>query len=96
MQETLKKLVCKTLREIADKIDGGNCELSETEASEILSTITHTSLSKEEACDFLNLRRSRFDELVRLGKIPKGRKLRGRKELIWFKDDLTAVIKGCK
>lgn len=91
MQEALKKLVCRTLREIADKIDGGNCELSEAEASEILATITHTTLSKEEACDFLNLRRSRFDELIRLGRIPKGRKIKGRKELVWFKDELAIV-----
>ena len=89
MQEALKKLVCRTLREVADKIDGGTCELSEAEASEILATITHTTLSKEEACDFLNLRRSRFDELIRLGRIPKGRKIKGRKELVWFKDELA-------
>jgi len=50
-------------------------------------------LSKDEACSYLNLSRSRFDDLVREGKIPKGKKRQGFKELIWYKDELTEVLR---
>ena len=81
------------LRETADKIDSGNCELNEDQAIDIMSVLGHQVLSKDEACSYLNLSRSRFDDLVREGKLPKGRKRRGFKELMWYKDELTQVIR---
>ena len=86
--QALKKIVVRYLREAADKIESGNCELSETEAMDILKAISHEPLSKEQACSYMNLSRSRFDELIREKKLPKGRKRRGFKELVWFKDEL--------
>jgi len=83
-----KKLVVKYLREVADKIDVGTSEITETEAMDIMRVIAHEALSKEQACNYLNLSRSRFDDLVREHKIPKGMKRRGYKELVWYKDDL--------
>ena len=38
--------------------------------------------------------KSKFDELVRSGKIPKGRKIRGFKELRWYRDELMAISKS--
>lgn len=90
----LKRMIAKLLRETADKIDAGTCELSEQEAMDIMSVVAHNALSKEEACLFLNLRRSRFDDLVREGRIPRGRKRRGRKELIWYEDELRHCVKS--
>lgn len=92
MNNFLKRAVTKLLRETADKIDSGNCELNEEQAMGIMSVLSHKVLSKEQACNYLNLSRSRFDDLVRTGKIPKGRKRRGFKELIWFKDELRQCI----
>lgn len=48
-------------------------------------------VSEDEAMSLLNLGRSRFDDLVREGKIPKGRKRRGFKELVWYKDELLLI-----
>lgn len=93
MQETLKKLLIKLLRETANKIESNNCELSDQEMTDIMGIMSHRVLSKEEACSYLNLSRSRFDDLVREGRIPKGKKRRGFKELIWFEDEL-GLIKG--
>lgn len=81
------------LREAADKIDAGTCELSESEAMDIMSVLSHQAMSKEDACIYLNLSRSRFDDLVREGKIPKGRKRRGFKELVFYKDELDSCIR---
>lgn len=89
MQERLVRLLTKLMRDTADKIDAGNCELSADEAMDLLNVLSHESLSKDQACSFLNLSRSRFDDLVRERKIPKGRKVRGFKELRWYKDELN-------
>ena len=91
--EALKKLVVKVLKETADKIDSGNCELSESEAMDIMSVLSHQVLSKEDACIYLNIHRSKFDTLIREGKLPKGRKRRGFKELVYYKDELDLFIK---
>ena len=93
MNNFLKKAVTKLLAETADKIDSGNCELSEEQAMDIMSVLGHQVLSKDEAYRYLNLSRSRFDDLVREGKIPKGKKRRGFKELIWYKDELDTIIR---
>ena len=92
MQKTITKLLVKYLRDVADKIEAGTCELTEEEQTDLLSVIAHKSLSKEEACNFVHLSRSRFDDLVRQGQLPRGRKLRGRKELIWYEDELRACL----
>ena len=86
---TIKDRIVTLLRETADKIDAGTCEMSDAEAMEILAVLSHEALSKESACMYLNLSRSRFDDLVRLGKLPKGKKRTGFKELVWYKDELN-------
>ena len=83
-----KKIVVRYLRDIANKIEGGTTEISESEAMDILKVIAHKTLSKEQACTYLNLSRSRFDDYVRMGKIPKGKKVTGYKELRWYEDEL--------
>ena len=83
-----KKLVVKYLKNAIDKIEADSCELTESEAMSILKVIAHEPLSKEQACIFLNLSRSRFDDYVREGKLPKGKKVTGYKELRWWKDEL--------
>lgn len=86
--QALKKLLTKLLRDTANKIDSGTCELSEEEATQMLEVLSHIALSKEQACIYLNMSRSRFDDLVRQGKLPKGKKRIGFKELFWYKDEL--------
>lgn len=91
MSKTIIKLLTKLMREVADKIDAGTCELSEEESITLMSILSHTALSKEQACNYLNLSRSRFDDLVRDGIIPRGKKRRGFKELVWYADELDKV-----
>lgn len=93
MQISLRKTIANLLRDVANKIDAGNTEITEDEAMDIISMIAHESLSKEESCIYMNLKTSRFDDLVRNGIIPKGVKRKGWKELRWYKDDLIKVIK---
>ena len=88
-----KKLVVKYLKNTIDKIESDSCELTEAEAMNILKVIAHEPLSKEQACNFLNLSRSRFDTLILENKLPVGRKVTGYKELRWYKDELEMYKK---
>ena len=90
---SFKDLVVKYLREVADKIDVGTSEISESQAIDILRIVAHEVMSKEQACNYLNLSRSRFDDLIREKKLPKGKKRTGFKELIWYKDELDIAIR---
>lgn len=93
MQIAIMKRLARMLKETADKIEAGNCELSEEEASSIMSVLSHRAMSKEDACLYLRLSRSRFDDLVREGAIPRGRKRKGFKELVWYQDELDHVFR---
>lgn len=93
MQKVLDKLIAKELRLAADRFDAGNSHLSEDEQAGILDMLTHTSMSAEEVCSYLNISRPTLTNHIRDGRIPKGRKLRGRNELIWFKDELINALK---
>ena len=86
----LKRLVAKLMREVADRIDSDTCEMTDDEAMELMSVLSHQAMSKEDACLYLRLSRSQFGALIREGEIPKGRKRKGHKELDWYKDELDA------
>lgn len=91
-KETLKKIVLN----IADAIDTGNSDYSQDEMDQILDSInkitnTQNKLSKYQAAAFLHKSISTFDNWVRDGKIPEGRKEAGFKEKFWLKSDLLSV-----
>ena len=87
-----KDLVVKYMREVADRIEVGTSEISESQAVDILRIVAHEVMSKEQACSYMNISRARFDDLVREKKIPRGRKVVGWKELRWYKDELDAAM----
>ena len=92
-------IIRKLLGDIIDSIDAGNSNITEEEAVKIIDTIKHYTdktkrLSKYQACQKLNVSRATFDNLVRDGKIPRGEKTQGFKELSWVEKDLEDIIKG--
>lgn len=88
MLQTIKKL----LLGIVNDIDAGNSNIDEEEAMKIVDMLKgmrkDNPMSKYQAYTYLGISRATFDNLVREGKLPKGRKLPGFKELIWLKKDL--------
>ena len=91
-KETLKK----TLINLLDAVDSDNSNYTDCELEEILDTInrvtnTQNKLSKYQACDYLGISRATFDNWVRDGKIPEGRKEPGFKEKFWIKQDLIEL-----
>lgn len=77
-----------------EDIDAGNSNLEEKDTIKIAKFLreavrTDIPMSKYQAFTYLNISRAKFDNLVREGKIPKGKKIPGFKELAWFKKDLN-------
>ena len=93
MNQAILNFVGKTLIDIGNKIIDGKCELTDEQAGLILGTVGHIEMTKEEACKYVNISRSRFDDHIRDGKIPKGRKKRGKTALVWYKDELDIAIR---
>lgn len=79
--------------DIVDDIDAGNTNASEEELTQIARFLNRTmrkdrSLTKYQAYTYLNISRASFDNKVRAGIIPRGRKVAGSRELRWYKKDL--------
>lgn len=90
------RLIRSLLQNCIDRIDAGNSNLSaneEIEVIEILKKYTNKDrkLSKYQACKYLNMSRATFDKYVREGKIPKGKKEAGFKEIFWNESELRAL-----
>lgn len=78
---------------IVSDIDAGNSNLTEEEEQHIIAELKEYSrkdvpMSKYQAYTFLNISRATFDNYVRDGRLPHGKKVAGFKELVWYKKDL--------
>lgn len=76
-----------------DDLDAGNTYVDEEDAIKVAKFLRETvrtdiSMSKYQAYTYLGISRAKFDNLVREGKIPRGKKVPGFKELCWTKKDL--------
>lgn len=94
-------IIKSILNNIIKDIDAGNSNITEEDEAKILEVLnkyTHKDerLSKYQACKYLNVSRATFDNYIRDGKLPKGIKQVGFKELSWFKKDLDIFINSCK
>lgn len=95
------KLIRQLLQKFADDIDSGSCEMSSEEQFKLISILSSLAdkdqrISKQSACEYLGVCRATFDNYIRDGFIPKGRKDDGFKELSWSKLDLDLFIANNK
>lgn len=93
--------VRKYLLQAVDDIDAGNSNIPEEDEIRIAKVLKEmirmdAPMSKYQAYTFLNMSRAQFDNLVREGKIPRGKKISGWKELRWYKKDLIKLKKELK
>ena len=82
----LENEVKTALLNIVDNIDVGNSRIDNDDALQIIDlanrlTNVQNKLSKYQACKFLHVCRASFDNYVRDGKLPKGKKEQGFTEL---------------
>ena len=83
---------------IVDDIDAGNSEMSEKELYEVTDLLKRYNfrdkyISKYQAYTYLNIRRAKFDNLVREGVLPRGKKVEGFKELQWSLKEIKEYSK---
>ena len=89
-------LIRSLLQNCIDRIDTGNSNLSTDEEIEVIEllkkyTDKDRKLSKYQAYTYLNMSRATFDKYIREGKIPKGKKGAGFKEIFWNESELRAL-----
>lgn len=89
----IAKLVANLIRQIADKIENNECALTEEELKDVMKMLVHTPLSKAQCLEYLSISRATFDNYVAEGRLPKGRKRQGFKELVWYQDEIDEYIK---
>ena len=88
-------LLRELLQQLIDDIDSRNSNISEVDqlkAIELIQKITSKELSKIESADYIGVSRATFDNYIRDGRIPKGHKRPGFKELSWNKFDLDRFL----
>lgn len=93
------KVIKEQLQKIINDIDSGNSNIEKEDMESLTATLVRIheqKLSKYQAMEYLNCKDSKFDKLVRLGKLPQGRKQIGFKELFWYKSDIDKYIKESK
>ena len=93
MNQAILDFVGDTLIDVGKKIKNRTCEITDEQASIILGSVGHIPMNLEEACKYVNLKQSRFRDLVRDGTLPKGHKKAGNSFLIWYKDELDIAIR---
>lgn len=84
-------LIRKLLQQLLDDIDSGNSNITEEEEMqiyELLNAVHDPYVSVYQACQLLNVSRATFYNLINDGKIPKGMKRTGFKELCWKKSEI--------
>lgn len=94
-------IIRTVLQKFIDDIDTGNTNVTQEEQSKILSLLCNIvdkdqRMSKIQSADYLGVSRATFDNLVKDGFIPKGRKQDGFKELSWSKIDLDLYLHNIK
>ena len=83
---SLLQVIKSILQNIIDQIDSGNCNMSNEEMLKTIDMLRQYAnpeekLSKDQVCSKLNVSRATFDNKVREGLIPAGKKQQGFKEL---------------
>lgn len=92
------KIIRNILQKFVDDIDSGNCNLNAEQQSSIIKVLSNVNLgqdnemSKTQAADYLGVSRATFDNYVHDGRLPKGIKIEGFKELRWYKSDLDIFL----
>lgn len=87
------RMFAKQLRDTAEQIETGNSNMTQDELESAIATLQNAAnkqkrLSKVQSAQYLNVSVRTFDNYVRQGKLPKGIKQVGFKELFWEQKDL--------
>lgn len=91
------QLIKTALEQFIKDIDSGNSNISENQQLEILQLLQKINikeLSKVESANYIGVSRATFDNYIKKGLIPEGKKRQGFKELSWSKSDLNKYLEN--
>ncbi len=88
------------LQKAIDNIDAGNSNLTDEEMDGVVETIRKiaekdVTMTKEQVCRYLNVSRATFDNYVKYGWMPKGKKELGG-VLRWRRKEIDECAKKLK
>ena len=92
------KIIRNILQKFIDDIDANNTNLNYEQQCSIIRILSNVDIGQEnemnktQAADYIGVSRATFDNYVRDGFIPKGKKIEGFKELRWYKSDLDLFL----
>jgi len=91
-------LIKACLQKWIDEIDAGNSYLTEEEEKRVVDAVRRyfkkdNTWNKYQSFTFLNMSRASFDKYVREGKIPRGKKKQGSRELYWSEKEIRRIAK---
>lgn len=92
------KIIRNILQKFIDDIDANNTNLDYEQQCQIIRILSNVNIGQEnemnktQAADYLGVSRATFDNYVRDGFIPKGKKVPRFKELRWYKSDLDIYL----
>lgn len=95
------QIIRNLLVNVIERIDSGNSNISSEEGLEIINylnkfTSKDEGISKYTACEYLNISRATFDNLVAEGKLPEGKHIQGFKEKRWYKKEIDDYVRRNK
>ncbi len=88
-------IIRNILQQFINDIDSGNSNITEKEQLELLEVlqkINSKELSKIEAANYIGVCRATFDNYIKRGLIPEGKKRQGVNALFWNKHDLDKFL----
>ena len=91
------QLIKIILEQFIKDIYSRNSNISENQQLEILQLLQKINikeLSKVESANYIGVSRATFDNYIKKGLIPEGKKRQGFKELSWNKSDLNKYLES--
>jgi len=92
MNAAVLSCLIKALEQALVELKSGKCEIDDEQAEQLLNTIAHKPMSREDVLIRTGMSSSAFAMAVRENRMPEGRKRRGWKELVWYKDEIEEAI----
>lgn len=91
MNNSIKHIIIKILKDTIHKIENNECALDDDEILAIAKNLIHIKLNIEQTCRYINVSRATLNRMIIDGRIPKPKKTLGG-DKYWFQDELDNYI----
>ena len=93
IERWINNWIVAILKDAIQQIELGKFSMTDEEAMMIFDALSFRRMNKGEAARFVHLGESQFDNEVRVGRLPRGRKLiRNDSKIYWSKRDLIMYL----